>query len=245
MVGTAGSGLGGVDRSQPVSAISSEVVGSAEGAPTAVVAAATGAGVARVSVSFAGGASDAMAPVDGWVALAAPVPSSVANGSNVGTLTGRDSAGKVLTSRALQLGLEAERAATVGVLVHLPGGGAQSGATANSAASAQLRVACPPLPCSTLPSAEGQGSANPSGVTASPPSSVGIGGSVGSPTPATAPSACPTPVGGSGAAPSSGGTPGSGGGASSSGGVSSFRRCVEIGGVSSSGGVSTSSGATP
>ena len=31
MVGTAGSGLGGVDRSQPVSAISSEVVGSAEG----------------------------------------------------------------------------------------------------------------------------------------------------------------------------------------------------------------------
>ena len=123
MVGTAGSGLGGVDRSQPVSAISSEVVGSAEGAPTAVVAAATGAGVARVSVSFAGGTSDAMAPVDGWVALAAPVPGSVANGSNVGTLTGRDSAGKVLTSRALQLGLEAERAATVGVLVHLPGGG--------------------------------------------------------------------------------------------------------------------------
>ena len=125
MVGTAGSGLGGVDRSQPVSAISSEVVGSAEGAPTAVVAAATGAGVARVSVSFAGGASDAMAPVDGWVALAAPVPGSVANGSNVGTLTGRDPAGKVLTSRALQLGPEAERAATVGVFVHLPGGGAE------------------------------------------------------------------------------------------------------------------------
>ena len=53
MVGTASSGLGGVDRSQPLSAISSEVVGSAEGVPTAVVAAAAwrwggqGVGVVR------------------------------------------------------------------------------------------------------------------------------------------------------------------------------------------------------
>jgi hypothetical protein len=156
MVGAAAGGLVGVDRSQPVSDVTSEVVGAAEGGPTAVVTAATGPGVARVSMSFAGGATDAMTPVNGWVALAAPVASSISYGANLGTITAASSAGKVVKSQPISLGVQSSAPASSGCSIMCsepPQAGATPASTAAKSASASRRVACPPLPCPAIPTA--------------------------------------------------------------------------------------------
>jgi hypothetical protein len=160
MVGIVGGGLVAVDRSQPVSAVSSQLVGTAEGDSTAVVIAATGPGVADVSMSFADGATDAMAPVQGWVALAARVGSALSYGSNLGTLTERNAAGKVLNSHAVQLGLQSSVTFGSSCRVTCTSVRPQAGVNAKSttpnsasasSGSAQIGVVCPPLPCPSVP----------------------------------------------------------------------------------------------
>jgi hypothetical protein len=155
MVGSVTGGLVGFDRSQAISGVSSQVLGTAEGDPTVVVTAATGPGVAKVSMSFAGGATDVMAPAAGWVALAAQVRGALAYGSSAGTLTEHDSAGKVLGTQRLQLGVESSAASGSSCAVMCPGiqpdTSARGTSSAASSGSAAIGTACPPLPCTTVP----------------------------------------------------------------------------------------------
>jgi hypothetical protein len=75
--------------------VEDQVVGAAEGAPMAVVAVKVGSGVTAVSASFASGAADEMAVVDGWAVLAttlAPGASARAAGAQIEAL---DSSGRI------------------------------------------------------------------------------------------------------------------------------------------------------
>lgn len=103
MVGDA-QGYGTADRTKPVSALTTTVVGQAEGDPTAVVVAAAGAGVTKIRVAFTGGATDEMAPAHGWVTLAAGIaglPASVT--TPLGTLTALNASGKVLSTQSVTM----------------------------------------------------------------------------------------------------------------------------------------------
>lgn len=103
MVGEA-EGFGIDDRTKPLSAVTAVVVGVPEGDPTAAVAAAAGPGVAKVRVAYTGGATDEMAPMRGWVALAAEVPGAAASATTpVGTLTALNAAGRVLSSQTVTM----------------------------------------------------------------------------------------------------------------------------------------------
>jgi hypothetical protein len=169
MVGIVGGGFSGADKTQPASSIWSQVVGTAEGDPVAVVTAATGATVGQVSMTFAGGTTDQMTPVAGWVALAAPVPAALSYGQTAGTLTERDSAGKVIGSQSVRLGVQSGNLApscTSGCPRMQPQTGAASGAGSSST------FTCLPAPCGTNPRAlvppkgEGAASGSPSSSTA-------------------------------------------------------------------------------
>jgi hypothetical protein len=157
MVGVVGSGPMGVDRTQPASAVWSDVVGTGEGAPTAVVTAATGSGVAQVSMSFAGKTTDQMAPVQGWVALAAPVSSTLTNGQTLGTLTERKTNGTVVGSQTVNLGLPPGGALTAPCGPILPCVRPQSGSAVGSGTSTNATTrpawACAPLACPPVPGA--------------------------------------------------------------------------------------------
>jgi hypothetical protein len=158
MVGIVGSGLVGTDRSQPLSGMSSEVVGTAEGDPTSVLIAATGSGVAKVTMSFAGGGTDSMAPVNGWVALAGPAGRALSYGSNLGTVSERNSAGRVVSSQAVHLGEQSSVAPASSCAPVCSNMRPQTGANAGSATasgvtasgSAPVGALCPPLPCSPV-----------------------------------------------------------------------------------------------
>jgi hypothetical protein len=171
MVGIVGTGPIGVDRTQPASAIWSEVVGTAEAAPTAVVTAATGASVAQVSMSFAGKTTDQMAPVQGWVALAVPVPSTLTSGQTLGTLTERKAGGTVVASQTVQLGIPPGPALTapcrpISACVGPQTGSASGSGTSTNAAAMPARVcaplACPPVPGASAP-APSDTTVNPAG----------------------------------------------------------------------------------
>jgi hypothetical protein len=174
MVGIVGGDPTGVDRTQPASGIWSEVVGTAEGAPTAVVTAATGPGVTDVSMSFPGPETDQMAPVGGWVALVAPVSSAPNYGQTLGTLTERRANGKVVASQTVQLGVlpgavKATPCVPVLPCVQPQTPSASGGGTSTNATTMPAK-ACAPLPCSPVPGVSsspltGQGTAS-----ASPPS---------------------------------------------------------------------------
>jgi len=104
MVGTAAAGYAAPDGAVPLSAVSTSVLGVAEGDPTLVVMAATGKNVAQVKVTgFSGGVTDSMAPVDGWVALAGPTTasSSSVTPAKVGTITALGPSGSVLASQTI------------------------------------------------------------------------------------------------------------------------------------------------
>ncbi len=106
MVGTAVSAFSSPDPSKALSDVGASVVGVAEGDPVLVVTAAAGSGVAQVrETGFSGGATDVMAPVHGWVALAGPTstPSSSKAGSplKVGTITALSASGKVVASESV------------------------------------------------------------------------------------------------------------------------------------------------
>jgi hypothetical protein len=157
MVGVVGAGPTGVDRTQPASAIWSEVVGTAEGAPTAVVTAATGPGVAQVSMSFPYKTIDQMAPVRGWVALAAPLSRNLTSGQALGTLTEYRANGTFLASQPVHLGVQpdAAKATPCGPIfpcVRPQTGSASGGGTSTNATTMPARP-CGPLPCGPLPGA--------------------------------------------------------------------------------------------
>jgi hypothetical protein len=169
MVGVVGTGPMGVDRSQPASAIWAEVVGTAEGAPTAVVTAATGPSVAQVSMSFAGKSTDQMAPVQGWVALAAPVSSTLTSGLTLGTLTERQADGTVVASQTVHLGMQPGAALTapcnpIYPCVQPQTGSASGRGTSTNGTPMPAR-ACPPLACPPVP---GASAAAPSVTTVNP-----------------------------------------------------------------------------
>jgi hypothetical protein len=169
MVGIVEGGLPVVDRTKPASAIWSDLVGTAEGAPTAVVTAATSPGVTEVSMSFAGGATDKMAPVSGWVALAAPVSRALTSAQTVGTLTERQANGTVVASQTVQIGVQPAAANTAQCRPILPcvraqTGSGSGGTGASTNGTATPAIACAPLPCGRLPRlssppATGQGAA--------------------------------------------------------------------------------------
>ena len=144
MVGVASSGffyLGGASPStSALSDVQASVLGVAEGEPVVVITAQVGRNVASVrETGFSGGASDEMAPVQGWVALAGPTaaPSAAApqKAVKLGTITALDASGKVLATQTVTN-------TSFGFY-----GGPLTGS-----ASASEGVACPaqPPPCSML-----------------------------------------------------------------------------------------------
>ena len=106
MVAVAGGG-GIVSQQSGAAVINVEpaVVGEAEGDPVAVVVVQTGPTVAKVRMSFNGGATDEMTPSEGWSVLAAPAPwfqpGKAVTTTQLGTLTALDSGGHTVGSRTL------------------------------------------------------------------------------------------------------------------------------------------------
>jgi len=106
MVATVGGG-GFVNQQSGAAVVDVEpaIVGEAEGDPVAVVVVMTGPTVAKVRMSFTGGATDEMTPREGWSVLAAPASwfqaGSGATTTQLGTLTVSDSRGRTVESRAL------------------------------------------------------------------------------------------------------------------------------------------------
>jgi hypothetical protein len=136
--------------------VQSQVVGGAEGDPTGVVTMATTSKVTEVSMSFAGGGTDRMAPVNGWVVLAAPVSTGLDYGKPLGTLTERGSNGAVVKSQAVTLGIQAGIPTGVPCGVLCPKIRSVQTVPANSntasGAVAAPTVDCAPgPPCTTLP----------------------------------------------------------------------------------------------
>jgi hypothetical protein len=244
MVGTVVAGYAAPDPAQTLSDVSASIVGVAEGDPILVVTADAGKGVAQVKVTgFAGGGTDSMAPVGGWVALAGPTtttsPSTISP-VKVGTISALSGSGQVLASESvtpptvfgggpLPLSSAAGAQAANGASVVCEGAGTGSGPIAPGQGT--FHVICPPssVPGTVLPAAStGTGGGVPSN-----------GGSAGS---ASASAACsvrvePASTGSSSTGSSSTGSSSSGSsssGSSSSGSSSS--------GSSSSGSSSAAAG---
>jgi hypothetical protein len=165
MVGTAVGGYATTDATRALSDVSASIVGVAEGDPTLVVTASAGKGVAQVKVTgFTGGATDSMAPVGGWVALAGPTTSSSSSAASpvkVGTITALSGSGQVLASESvtvptvfsggpLPLSSAAGAGPAGGASVVCEGGasgsGSGSGTIAPGRSTGTLHVACPPAP---------------------------------------------------------------------------------------------------
>ncbi len=144
MVGTADNGFLSSDPSKALSAINTAIIGVAEGDPVLVVTASTGSGVAQVrETGFSGGATDTMAPVRGWVALAGPTstPSSPKVGSSppkVGTITALSASGKVLAAQSVTWPLIPSAPATPRLPIGAP---SSSGSSSGSSGSALVSPA--------------------------------------------------------------------------------------------------------
>ena len=85
MVGVISSGFVVSRPSTTITALESQVVGTAEGDPVTVVTVQTAAGVASVHMAFSGGKTDQMAPVKGWAALAAPGSAATGSAKSAGS----------------------------------------------------------------------------------------------------------------------------------------------------------------
>ncbi len=171
MVGTAVAGYVTPDATKPMSDVSASIVGVAEGDPTLVVTAFTGKGVAQVKVTgFAGGGTDSMAPVGGWVALAGPTTSSSSSAVSpvkVGTIAALSGSGQVLASESvtvptlfpggpLPLSSAAGAKALNGASVVCEGGVSGSGTIAPGKSTGTFHVTCPPasVPPPVVPGAK-------------------------------------------------------------------------------------------
>jgi hypothetical protein len=197
MVGTTVAGYATPDPAQALSDVSASIVGVAEGDPTLVVSANAGTGVAQVRVTgFAGGGTDSMAPVSGWVALAGPTTSSSSSAVSpvkVATITALSGSGQVLASQSvtaptlfsggpLPLSSAAGAEAASGAAVVCEGGASGSGPASPGQGTGTFHVTCPPspVPPTVVP---GASTGTGGGVQSS-------GSSTGSAAPASAPVVC-------------------------------------------------------
>jgi hypothetical protein len=157
MVGTAEAGYLTPESTEALSDVGGSVVGVAEGDPTLVVIAYAGKGVAQVKVTgFAGGGTDSMAPVSGWVALAGPTTSTSSSALSpvkVGTITALSASGQVLASESvttptifqagpLPLSSAAGAEAVNGASVVCEGHSSGSGSAAPGPSTGTLHVTC-------------------------------------------------------------------------------------------------------
>jgi hypothetical protein len=202
MVGVVGGGPIGVDRTQPASAVWSEVVGTAEGDPTSVVTAATGPSITEVSMLFSNQTTDQMAPVGGWVALAAPFSRAPTYGQNLGTLTEYRADGKVVASQTVQLGVQPGAIKTAPCAPVYPCVRPQTPSASGNAATMPA-PACESVPCAPLPAVSpspptGQGTAP---APAGPAIASNAGGGVGYACPLHPPAASGSSSGTSGSKP--------------------------------------------
>lgn len=101
MVAIAGSSFAVQQPGPNILTLQPTIVGVAEGDPVSVVVVQTSSAVTKVHMDFTGGATDEMAPVQGWAALAAPAgwyQSGKVTPQPVGTLSALDKSGKTLSS---------------------------------------------------------------------------------------------------------------------------------------------------
>ncbi len=118
-VGTLSSGFVATNDTGAVKEVSSDVFGLPEGDPVGVVVASTSSSVTTVKVTFAGGATDQMAPTGGWVALAGPLPAGWGQKAtwgltSIGTFTAYDAAGTKVFSQAFSFGASSVGFGTAG-----------------------------------------------------------------------------------------------------------------------------------
>lgn len=166
--------LATADRTKPISAMTTTVIGDVQGDPTATVVAATGPGVAKVRVAFTSGATDDMAPVQGWVTLAAGylgLPTSAP--TSVGTLTAMDASGRVLSTQTATTGSETDQPFTPGCASPCP---LQTTTTTPPPPKGPAQVAPPAFACT------------------GPPATVPAGGLVPGPVPGPLPATPPEPM---------------------------------------------------
>jgi hypothetical protein len=136
-------------HSQPVTAVTSDVVGQPEGDPTAVVAVATGPTVTQVQMVFTGGKTDSTPISDGWAVLAAPVPAHLADGASLGTLTAMNLAGHPVGSAPVTLrGSQPFEVPMGNCGIPCPQPGAST--TPTSAATPRSPVVCAAPPCGAV-----------------------------------------------------------------------------------------------
>lgn len=165
MVGNA-RGLATADRTKPISAMMTTVIGDAEGDPTATVVVATGPRVAKVRVAFTSGATDDMTPVQGWVTLAGGVPGPQTSAPpSVGTLTAMDASGQVLSTQTATIGNGTEPPLPRGCTSPCP---LQTTTTMATPAKGPTQVAPPAFAC-TGPPATMPGRGVPGPVPGAPP----------------------------------------------------------------------------
>ena len=165
MVAVAGGGGFVAQQAAAIVDLQPAIVGQAEGDPVAVVVVMTGPTVAKVRMSFNGGATDEMAPRGGWSVLTAPAswfqPGKSATTIQLGTLTVLDSGGRAVESRALNL---PPAPAPVVVQGSAGTGSAGSGTVSSGAAgasgstgTASGKATSPPIayPCQVPPACTG------------------------------------------------------------------------------------------
>jgi hypothetical protein len=129
------------------------VLGTAEKSPVILVTALTGSGVTQVRWSGEG-AGDAMAPVNGFVALAVPVATAPKDGAAVGTLTATDGSGKVTSTVPLTLPaaitkpppINCNGVTSMGGTSSTGSGGSSTGSAGASAGSSGPATATAPSP---------------------------------------------------------------------------------------------------
>jgi hypothetical protein len=160
MVGLAAGGFGPEPAaSSTVETVGADLLGVAEGDPTAVVTVQTSSAVTRVQMEFTGGGSDEMAPVKGWAALAASAPGLAGKADSTGTppavgqLIAYNAAGHQLSTTSVRLGYQMPGGAIGNIA-----GGAGRAITARPACGI-----CPPPVPKLLPGAAVGSSVNPGG----------------------------------------------------------------------------------
>ncbi len=176
MVGTV-PGFGSVQpATDSVASVQSGVVGTAEGAPVAVVTALAGSGVTKVEMSFAGGSRDAMAPVTGWVALAAPVSTKASDGQALGTLTVVGTGGQVVSTSKVTLGAPVPASCSLGCPHVQPAPSPPGGASSSSGGAAPLETTVPAPTSSCVTCGAGSNGAPGAGSNGAPGTEPGSSG---------------------------------------------------------------------
>ena len=197
-VGTFGSAFDIGTTAGAIRDVNGDVFGVAEGDPIGVVVASTSSSVTSVSVRFAGGATDQMAPSGGWVVLAGAVPANWAKKATaavpqIGTLTAFNAAGAKVFSRAFSIG----GFPSVGSIVPQPAFCACGGPIVRPGRPLPATGALPPATVPPItPNAPRTGASSGTATYACPAIQGNAGAGSGSAKSGTVPSGVPTPVNG-------------------------------------------------